>query len=89
MNLATVLRCPTLFFCRNNGYAISTPLRAQYHGDGVAGRAAGYGMRYIRVDGLDAVAVHEATREARSVALRESCPVLVEVGLGAELHHHN
>ena len=34
MNMAATLDCPTLFFCRNNGYAISTATKDQYRGDG-------------------------------------------------------
>lgn len=35
MNFAATLDCPIVFVCRNNGYAISTPVRDQYRGDGV------------------------------------------------------
>jgi 2-oxoisovalerate dehydrogenase E1 component alpha subunit len=41
LNFAAALRCPVLFICRNNGYAISTPAKEQYSGDGIAARAAG------------------------------------------------
>jgi TPP-dependent pyruvate/acetoin dehydrogenase alpha subunit len=32
VNFAAVLKAPTLFICRNNGYAISTPSTEQYAG---------------------------------------------------------
>ena len=51
LNFAATLETPIIFFCRNNGYAISTPTSEQYRGDGIASRAAGYGMLAIRVDG--------------------------------------
>ncbi|CAH8450519.1 unnamed protein product [Dicrocoelium dendriticum] len=35
LNFAATLRCPILFICRNNGYAISTPANEQYRGDGI------------------------------------------------------
>jgi hypothetical protein len=44
MNFAATLHCPVIFFCRNNGYAISTPTADQYAGDGIAGKGLGYGM---------------------------------------------
>lgn len=78
MNMAAVLKCPTVFFCRNNGYAISTPADEQYAGDGIAARGVGYGMKTIRVDGNDVLAVYAACVEARKVALDNSEPVLVE-----------
>lgn len=34
-NFAATLECPIIFFCRNNGYAISTPTSEQYRGDGI------------------------------------------------------
>ena len=40
---------PVLFFCRNNGYAISTPVHEQYRGDGIAARGPAYGMATIRL----------------------------------------
>ena len=34
-NFSATLECPLIFFCRNNGYAISTPTNEQYRGDGL------------------------------------------------------
>ncbi|MFT5277079.1 MAG: 2-oxoisovalerate dehydrogenase E1 component alpha subunit [Glaciecola sp.] len=78
LNMAAVLNCPAIFFCRNNGYAISTPSEEQFKGDGIASRGIGYGIKTIRVDGNDALAVFAATKKAREIALAESCPVLIE-----------
>lgn len=63
---------------RNNGYAISTPVSEQYKGDGIAGRASGYGMRAIRVDGNDVLAVYNAIKAARSYVLNKNKPIIVE-----------
>ena len=41
-------------------------------------RAHGYGMWTIRVDGNDALAVHEATATAREITMTEKRPVLIE-----------
>ncbi|WP_445400220.1 thiamine pyrophosphate-dependent dehydrogenase E1 component subunit alpha [Zobellella sp. An-6] len=78
LNMAAVLQAPVIFFCRNNGYAISTPASEQFIGDGIACRAVGYGIQAIRVDGADVLAVYEATRLARKLALEQQEPVLVE-----------
>lgn len=88
MNFAASLRCPVLFFCRNNGYAISTPSSEQYRGDGIASRAIGYGMPAIRVDGNDLLAVLEATAFSREYALKHSSPVLIEA-MTYRLGHHS
>ncbi len=78
LNMAAVLNCPVIFFCRNNGYAISTPSTEQFAGDGIASRGIGYGVRTIRVDGNDVLGVYAATAKAREIALAENCPVLIE-----------
>ncbi|MDB2330153.1 thiamine pyrophosphate-dependent dehydrogenase E1 component subunit alpha [Alteromonas sp.] len=78
LNMAAVLNCPVIFFCRNNGYAISTPAEEQFAGDGIASRGIGYGIKTIRVDGNDALAVFAATKKAREIALEDNCPVLIE-----------
>lgn len=87
LNFAATLEAPMIFFCRNNGYAISTPTRDQYRGDGIISRAAGYGMHAIRVDGNDLFAVKLATEEARRVALEKNCPVLIEAMTYRRGHH--
>lgn len=77
-NFAATLNCPVLMFCRNNGYAISTPVKDQYRGDGIAGRGPGYGMNTIRVDGNDVFAVYNVTKVAKEYALKKNKPVLIE-----------
>lgn len=87
LNMASTTDSPVIFFCRNNGYAISTPAKEQYRGDGIASRGAGYGMATIRVDGNDVIAVYNATREARRIAIEESRPVLIEAMTYRVGHH--
>eukprot|EP01035_Chromulina_nebulosa_P017147 gene17147-22661_t len=87
MNFASTLEAPVIFFCRNNGYAISTPAVEQYRGDGIVSRASGYGMHCIRVDGNDILAVYTATEQARKIALERNCPVLIEAMTYRRGHH--
>lgn len=86
-NFASTLNCPVIWFCRNNGFAISTPIEDQYSGDGIASRAPGYGMIYMRVDGNDLMAVFNATSKARQIALEENRPVLIEAMTYRQGHH--
>lgn len=86
-NFAATLQVPLLFICRNNGYAISTPVTEQYAGDGIVSRAPGYGMAGIRVDGNDAFAVHAAVHAAKEYALTRSKPVLIEMMTYRQGHH--
>jgi 2-oxoisovalerate dehydrogenase E1 component alpha subunit len=78
LNFASTLNSQTLFFCRNNMYAISTPIDDQYNGDGIAIRGISYGIPSIRVDGNDVFAIYNAIKEARNLILTEKTPVLVE-----------
>ena len=71
LNMSTTLKCPMIFFCRNNGYAISTPVKDQYTGDGIISRGPGYGMVSLRVDGNDVFAAY-GDQYARSSPSRKS-----------------
>ncbi|RWS30782.1 2-oxoisovalerate dehydrogenase subunit alpha-like protein [Leptotrombidium deliense] len=88
LNFAATLECPIIFFCRNNGYAISTPTSEQYRGDGIAGRGPGYGIASVRVDGNDVMAVYNATVAARNYCVEESKPVLIEA-MTYRIGHHS
>jgi 2-oxoisovalerate dehydrogenase E1 component alpha subunit len=88
LNMSATLSCPVIFFCRNNGYAISTPTHEQYRGDGIASRGAGYGMHTIRVDGNDLFAVYEVTKRARELASTQSLPILIE-SMSYRAGHHS
>src|SRR5215210_7337223 len=63
-NLAAIWKLPVIFFCENNGFASTTPASYALAVDNVADRAAGYGMPGVVVDGHDALAVYEVTRQA-------------------------
>ena len=78
LNMAAVQETPVIFFCRNNGYAISTPADEQFRGNGIASRGVGYGIKTIRIDGNDILAVLKATQLARAYAVKENKPVLIE-----------
>lgn len=78
LNMAAVLHCPVVFVVRNNGYAISTPASQQFATDGIAARGLGYGIKTIRVDGNDILAVYAAATAARKIAIDEQRPVLIE-----------
>jgi pyruvate dehydrogenase E1 component alpha subunit len=77
-NFAAVLRAPLVLFCNNNQWAISTPLSAQTRAEALVDKAAGYGMPGVRVDGLDVLAVYEATRDAVERARAGEGPTFIE-----------
>src|SRR3954468_5229538 len=77
-NFAGVFKAPTVLFCNNNQWAISTPLSAQTAAPTLADKAIGYGMPGVRVDGGDVLAVYEATREAVARARAGEGPTFIE-----------
>lgn len=52
---------------------------AKTTGDGVVVKGRAYGIRSIRVDGNDALAMYSAVHEGREMAIREHRPILIEV----------
>lgn len=78
LNFAAVYKTPTLFFCRNNGYAISTVCNSQFGGEGIVLKSVGYGIKGIRVDGNDPIAIYSVVKEARERALNGEGPTLIE-----------
>lgn len=48
-------------------------------GDGVVVKGQAYGIRSIRVDGNDALAMYSAVHTAREMAISEQRPILIEV----------
>lgn len=78
MNFAGVYKSPAVFFCRNNGWAISLPVSKQTAAESLASKAVAYGFEGIQVDGNDAVAVYAATKKALDKARAGGGPTMVE-----------
>jgi 2-oxoisovalerate dehydrogenase E1 component alpha subunit len=78
LNFAGVFKTPTVFFCRNNGWAISVPTERQTASTGFSGKGVAYGIPGVRVDGNDLFAVIQVTREAVARAARGEGPTLIE-----------
>ena len=78
MNLAALWSLPVLFCCENNLYGMGTALdRAEAQVD-LGVKAAGYRMAAARVDGMDVVAVLEATRRAAAQVRAGAGPFFLE-----------
>ena len=78
MNFAAVRKLPVVFFCNNNQYAYSTPLRLQMAIVDVVERAKAYGMPGEIVDGNDVAAVYLAARRAIQKARAGEGPTFIE-----------
>lgn len=78
MNFAGVFKVPAIFFCRNNQWAISVPLKQQTASESLAVKAKAYGIEGVRVDGNDILAVIHVTREAVKKARAGGGPTMIE-----------
>lgn len=78
INWAAVFKCPVIFFCTNNQYAISMKRSRQTASETLAQKAVAYGIPGIQVDGNDLFAVHEATKAGAEHARAGKGPVLIE-----------
>lgn len=77
-NFAGVFRLPVIFFCQNNGYAISVPFCKQSATKTVAEKAKAYAITGIQVDGNDILAVYDVVKQRVNLARRKHEPVLIE-----------
>ncbi|WP_324701458.1 pyruvate dehydrogenase (acetyl-transferring) E1 component subunit alpha [Micrococcus sp. HOU01] len=70
-------QAPVVFFCQNNHWAISEPVRLQTRRS-IADRPWGFGIPSMRVDGNDVLAVLAATRAAVERAADGGGPTFIE-----------
>jgi pyruvate dehydrogenase E1 component subunit alpha len=78
MNLAALWKLPVLFCCENNLYAMGTALARSESQTDLCAKAASYGIVARRADGMDVVAVHEATKAAARHVREAAGPCFVE-----------
>lgn len=78
MNFAGVFQIPTVFICRNNGWAISVPVERQTASKTFAQKGDAYGVPSVRVDGNDLFAVISEVKKAVERARSGGGPTLIE-----------
>ena len=79
LNLAALWKLPVLFLCENNRYAMGTSLVRSQSEIHIHKKAAAYGLRTAVVDGMDVLAVADATRAAVNAIRDGSGPALLEL----------
>ncbi|MDY7541938.1 alpha-ketoacid dehydrogenase subunit alpha/beta [Cryobacterium sp. 5B3] len=88
MNLASAWKLPLAFFIENNLYAVSTTVAESTGEPRLSARALGFGIPSWRVDGMDPLAVHLATKEAEQVMRSGQGPAVVEVEVYRFFHQN-
>jgi TPP-dependent pyruvate/acetoin dehydrogenase alpha subunit len=79
LTIAGAKKAPALFFCVNNHYAISLHVSQQTGAKYLADKGIGYGMKAVRVDGNDVLAVYQSTLAMAERARRGEGPALLEL----------
>jgi TPP-dependent pyruvate/acetoin dehydrogenase alpha subunit len=78
LNMAAVMQLPFVLIIENNQFAYSTPNAAEFRGERLSDRAAGYGIPGVTVDGTDVELVYDHCREAVERARSGGGPSIVE-----------
>ncbi|HEX8737589.1 MAG TPA: pyruvate dehydrogenase (acetyl-transferring) E1 component subunit alpha [Pyrinomonadaceae bacterium] len=79
LNMAQLWKLPVIYICENNQYGMGTSQKRAMSLANIAKKAEGYGMVGEFVDGMDVMAVRDATLRAIERARTESLPTLLEI----------
>jgi pyruvate dehydrogenase E1 component alpha subunit len=79
LNMAQLWKLPIIYICENNRYGMGTSQERAMSSRSIARKAEAFEMANEFVDGMDVMAVREATMRAIDRARDESQPTLLEV----------
>src|SRR6266850_2568178 len=79
LNMAQLWKLPCIYICENNQYGMGTSLARSMSLQNIAQKACSYEMAAEFVDGMDVLAVREATLRAVERARKDYLPTLLEV----------
>src|SRR2546430_8462130 len=78
LNLAQLWKLPCIYICENNKYGMGTSLERAMSVQSVAQKSCAYEIASDFVDGMDVLAMRQATGRAVERARKESLPTLIE-----------
>ncbi|HKO96234.1 MAG TPA: pyruvate dehydrogenase (acetyl-transferring) E1 component subunit alpha [Pyrinomonadaceae bacterium] len=79
LNMAQLWKLPCIYICENNQYGMGTSQQRAMSSQDVSQKACAYDIASEFVDGMDVLAVREATVRAVERARKESLPTLLEI----------
>ncbi len=79
LNLAQLWKLPCIYICENNQYGMGTSLERAMSLQDISKKALAYKMASEFVDGMDVLAVREATTRAVERARKDYLPTLLEI----------
>ncbi len=78
LNIASIWNLPIMYVCENNLYAMSAPIKNMLRNVTIADRAKAYGMRGIRVNGMNVLEVYKTAKQIIAEIRAGAGPVLLE-----------
>lgn len=78
LNFAALKKLPIVFFCENNFYSVQSPLSERQPERDLTRWAEAHAVPAVRVDGMNALAVHEAAAKAIEGARAGAGPAFIE-----------
>ena len=79
LNMAQLWKLPCIYICENNQYGMGTSLERAMSSHDISQKACAYDIAAEFVDGMDVLAVREATLRAVERARKNYLPTLLEV----------
>lgn len=79
LNMAQLWKLPCIYICENNQYGMGTSQARAMSTSNIAKKAESYGMANEFVDGMDVMAVREASIRAIDRARKDGSPTLLEI----------
>ena len=79
LNMAQLWKLPCIYICENNQYGMGTSLKRAMSSQDISDKARAYDIAAEFVDGMDVLAVREATLRAVERARKDYLPTLLEV----------
>ena len=79
LNMAQLWKLPCIYICENNKYGMGTSLQRAMSLHDISQKASAYEMAAEFVDGMDVLAIREATARAVERARKDYLPTLIEV----------
>ena len=79
LNMAQLWKLPVIYICENNQYGMGTSQKRAMSLANITKKAEAFGMHGEFVDGMDVMAVREATLRAIERARKDGTPTLLEI----------
>ena len=78
-NIASLWKLPVIFVIENNEYGMGTSVKRASSGNNLAERGKGYGIKFEIVDGMDVLAVRDASERAAEHCRAGKGPFILEM----------